>query len=1360
MLKKIRAKISRSRADSGADEAGSAQTTPSNNEGNASTVAGPKDLWQVAFDGLDPKHKPWLSQDKQIPLEVLQEVIDETEKKYTEYKKKQLTIRRRDGGEIKVREVAQKILASALNVQDVIKAIATFDPTGHGMMIKTNIERRDSILEASEYLADKLAYFTVIDSDRRYTKGAGNQQLEKALVKIYGAILEYAAEVRKTYSESLTGKSKKYFARLLKQVYNDKCLTIGCAARIGSTLIPLTEQPLQKLRKAVDDKSTVTEKWAAVTNWSYLKGQAEELLTAIDKNVEELQKVHSVVLSAEEREILEWLSQSDFSNAQRNAQDHRSPGTGDWFLKLADYKEWKACPGNFFWLQGVAGCGKSVIWYGRIAKIVVLPLLMRVHSSTIIEDIDRACRDNPKKRLAYWYFQFNVLESQRVENILRGIIRQLHSSPLDEAIRSIWTDYGTKGGHPSNTRLLETLHGVINAYQGDVFLILDALDECPESPDRRERSVLLSLLTELQREHSNKLHILVTGRPEPDMTEKLGDCTVLDLEECQGSDISTFVKLKVGSLDARIAPNEVKKQIIDDLLQKEKKRFRWADLQIKRLEECRVKSEVLEALRTMPETLEDIYLTVIDKISSRPSDVRFAKSILTWLSFSVRPLTLREVAEAAGLEVPEDVIRICTTSFVTFRRSENEIKLSHFSVKEFLVDIKRTGQWYQLSSLSCHAVIAEHSLHQVLLQQTERRYATDAVYAADSGLLGYAACKWYEHFNASAVMSSSSKLQGMAGDLFRQPIVYRNWRCSIPELGEQKVQSAPIGVASELGLFTVVKGLLEDGVDHLEYAHGDFWISRYNNPLWSASFSGNLDVLDLLLSNLNVRMISRTAEAILKHLKCHGRASKTLEDIVEKLSHSGVIYAQPTDTKLGLQIDERMVVAVAKNENCGSKLMAILLDQFEETGTAAVPVTKQVLRAMLRNKERGSDILQLLLKRRPADVQITTEELREMMAHYSGKVNGRVIELFLEARHMDIDIDEQLIDTFAKYASDTEMRTLLSKLSSETFLTEYVLSNAACNEVGAGAMHQILQRKNRAPVSRHVIHTAAGQIFGSHRVEVMEALLDECGPNFPLGITFMSLVLNNWTNAAEMLNMLLHRQQAGFIVTYDILYEAAYYQNKDVFEILINNGGLKIPITEDIMIRVLRRMDYDFVRLILHLTERSQIHPLFITENVLLIALRESKPDTLRAILQRRPISQVSNDMFVASCVNSSPKVLLLLLQLPHQELPIMEMMQALEDQLDAKGEKTTAKIQGLLNEMTIEIDQEHLETFADRPHTLEFLLQKKPNLRITEKVVIQAAKRKNALRILLNKRMKDIPMSDEVIVSIVKLACQGQISS
>ena len=155
--------------------------------------------------------------------------------------------------------------------------------------------------------------------------------------------------------------------------------------------------------------------------------------------------------------------------------------------------------------------------------------------------------------------------------MLRTIIRQLHSTPLDEPIRSLWNDYGTKGSNPNNTRLQETLERLLDANIGKVFLILDALDECPEAVNRKERSLLLPLITGLQNKYSEKIHVLVTSRPEPDIFEHLVECTALDIEENQGSDISAFVKDRVEALDGRRAPKEVKAQIIQELLQDEKR---------------------------------------------------------------------------------------------------------------------------------------------------------------------------------------------------------------------------------------------------------------------------------------------------------------------------------------------------------------------------------------------------------------------------------------------------------------------------------------------------------------------------------------------------------------------------------------------------------------------------------------------------------------------------------------------------------------------------------------------------------------------------------------------------------------------
>jgi hypothetical protein len=77
--------------------------------------------------------KRWLPTEKsRSSLEVTKEVITEKEGKYTENRKKGLSIRKQDGNEVKVCDMAQNILTAALNVKEVITTTVSFDPTGHG----------------------------------------------------------------------------------------------------------------------------------------------------------------------------------------------------------------------------------------------------------------------------------------------------------------------------------------------------------------------------------------------------------------------------------------------------------------------------------------------------------------------------------------------------------------------------------------------------------------------------------------------------------------------------------------------------------------------------------------------------------------------------------------------------------------------------------------------------------------------------------------------------------------------------------------------------------------------------------------------------------------------------------------------------------------------------------------------------------------------------------------------------------------------------------------------------------------------------------------------------------------------------
>jgi seryl-tRNA synthetase len=64
---------------------------------------------------------------------IIKRVIEQTEEKYAEYKKEGLKIRRSKGkSDINVRDIAYKILTSALSFKSIIDTAVSFDPTGHG----------------------------------------------------------------------------------------------------------------------------------------------------------------------------------------------------------------------------------------------------------------------------------------------------------------------------------------------------------------------------------------------------------------------------------------------------------------------------------------------------------------------------------------------------------------------------------------------------------------------------------------------------------------------------------------------------------------------------------------------------------------------------------------------------------------------------------------------------------------------------------------------------------------------------------------------------------------------------------------------------------------------------------------------------------------------------------------------------------------------------------------------------------------------------------------------------------------------------------------------------------------------------
>ncbi|PWY75405.1 hypothetical protein BO70DRAFT_96292 [Aspergillus heteromorphus CBS 117.55] len=104
-----------------------------------------------------------------------------------------------------------------------------------------------------------------------------------------------------------------------------------------------------------------------------------------------------------------------------------------------------------------------------------------IGSSTIMDDIVLTPSNCQGRRYAYWYFQFSDLQTQRLDDMIRSIIRQLCPVSLPDSIRKPWKEHHSRGILLDVGRLVAAHNDVLTGLNDEVFFILDALDKCPES---------------------------------------------------------------------------------------------------------------------------------------------------------------------------------------------------------------------------------------------------------------------------------------------------------------------------------------------------------------------------------------------------------------------------------------------------------------------------------------------------------------------------------------------------------------------------------------------------------------------------------------------------------------------------------------------------------------------------------------------------------------------------------------------------------------------------------------------------------------------------------------------------------------
>jgi hypothetical protein len=150
-----------------------------------------------------------------------------------------------------------------------------------------------------------------------------------------------------------------------------------------------------------------------------------------------------------------------------------------------------------------------------------LRILTPPTSSAIIQDI-MALQEAGLASMAYFYFDYRDTDKQNLYNLLPSLLIQL--SARSESCCDILSVIYDDGVHkPSTNTLLLCLKEMLALPgQGPIYVILDALNECPNTsgiPSARKQ--VLDLLKDLVGLQLSNLHICVTSCPEVDIRAAL-----------------------------------------------------------------------------------------------------------------------------------------------------------------------------------------------------------------------------------------------------------------------------------------------------------------------------------------------------------------------------------------------------------------------------------------------------------------------------------------------------------------------------------------------------------------------------------------------------------------------------------------------------------------------------------------------------------------------------------------------------------------------------------------------------------------------------------------------------------------------
>lgn len=322
----------------------------------------------------------------------------------------------------------------------------------------------------------------------------------------------------------------------------------------------------------------------------------------------------------------------------------------------------------------------------------------------LIEELTETLKITPHMALAFHFCDNRNQSSNTATAVVRQMLFQLFQQRPNHfgILQKAYDVQGPKLFQDFDT-LWVILKAVIKVYgEGELFLLIDALDEC----DEKSRGLLMAGMKEITQDNLN-VRVFFTCRPEADIEQQYRSKNDRTLScHIKGSDIDSDIQLYMADKVPKLCEGKAWGQpeidlITNNLMEKANGIFLWCSFVLQDIAKVQIKSDIEACLNDLPEDLQGVYERITGNFVEKIRPV--AKMVLQIVTGARRPLTVPELTMTYVLadECPRrwpnktlppksetdqlDDVYLCCGRLLRWDDVTNTVNLVHQSAKDYLL---------------------------------------------------------------------------------------------------------------------------------------------------------------------------------------------------------------------------------------------------------------------------------------------------------------------------------------------------------------------------------------------------------------------------------------------------------------------------------------------------------------------------------------------------------------------------------------------------------------------------------------------------------------------------------------------------